>query len=263
METGSLVGIILVLVGIFVGSLTKGVNPVVLLTNVPAILIVIVGSLGATMLSFRMVDTTGILKVIITAFKGGEKIDRVDTLKKILEFSRRARTEGILSLESEVDKIENAFLRKGLRMAIDGVDPDDVAGALETDTQQMKQRHKIGASWCTSMGIFAPTFGIIGAVMGLIATLGKLGGGDVEAMGVGISAAFVATFWGVFLANGLFLPWANKLKRLSEDEAGFRQMITEGVLAIQNGVNPRVVEEGLASFLTPSEQKQFLGGGGK
>jgi chemotaxis protein MotA len=134
-------------------------------------------------------------------------------------------------------------------MAIDGTDPEVVRDVLEVEVEAMKERHKGNAAMMTQVGVFAPTFGIIGAVIGLIATMGKLD--DPEHMAHGISAAFVATFWGVFMANGLFLPFGNKLKRASAEEAQYKQLIVEGILAIQAGSNPRVVGEMLKSFLPP------------
>jgi chemotaxis protein MotA len=113
---------------------------------------------------------------------------------------------------------------------------------------------KIGQGWFTQAGIFAPTFGIIGAVFGLMATMGHLN--RSEMVGHGIAGAFVATFWGVFLANGVWLPWANKLKQLSRAEIAHKQLIVEGIMAIQAGVSPRVVEELLKSHVPPSEREK-------
>jgi chemotaxis protein MotA len=117
----------------------------------------------------------------------------------------------------------------------------------------MKDRHKVGASWMTQAGVFAPTFGIIGAVFGLMATMAKL---DQPAeVGHGIAGAFVATFWGVFLANGIFLPMANKLKQFSQEEVAHKMLIVEGIMAIQAGVSPRIVEELLKSHVPPAERE--------
>ena len=172
-------------------------------------------------------------------------------LATLVEFSRKARHEGLLSLESEVVGLDDQFMRRGLQLAIDGNDPDAVAQVMRTDIRAMKARHKVPADWCQTFGIFAPTFGIIGAVIGLIATLGELD--EPEKLGAGIAAAFVATFLGVFLANGVMLPLANRMKRLSAQEVQGREMVLEGVIAIQGGQNPRVIEETLMSYLSPSE----------
>jgi len=125
---------------------------------------------------------------------------------------------------------------------------------MRTDIKAMKARHKVAADWCQSFGIFAPTFGIIGAVVGLISTLGMLS--EPEKLGAGIAAAFVATFLGVFMANGVMLPLSNRMKRLSAQEVQAREMVMEGVLAIQGGQNPRTIEETLMSYLSPAEAEQ-------
>jgi chemotaxis protein MotA len=247
----TLMGLVLALIGVFIGSFFKGVNPVVLITNIPAILIVMVGGVGATMASFEMAATSNVFKAIMKAIFPKPEVEPAERLRLIVDFATRARHEGILSLESEVSKLEDPFMKKALQLAIDGNDPDAVAEVMRTEIRTLKARHKVAADWCMTLGIFAPTFGIIGAVIGLIATLSHLD--QPELLGHGISAAFVATFWGVFLANGIMLPLSNKLKRMSTEEVHGREMVMEGVLAIQGGQNPRVIEETLLTYLPPAE----------
>lgn len=243
------IGLVVCLLGVMVGALFKGVNPVVLVTNIPAILIVVVGSVGATMASFEMEATTAVFKAIMRAISPKKETPPEERLTQLVDFAGRARHEGILSLESEIGKLEDPFMRKALQLAIDGNDPDAVADVMRTDIRTLKMRHKVAADWCMQLGVFAPTFGIIGAVFGLIATMSHLN--DPSLIGHGISAAFVATFWGVFLANGVMLPLSNKLKRLSATEVAGREMVMEGVIAIQGGQNPRVIEETLLTYLPP------------
>jgi len=258
-ELGSVVGVVLVLLGTIVALILKGLSPMYLFSIPAAIMIVIVCATGATMLSFKMKDTTGVFKAIMKVFLPGAEIDKADGIRTIVDFAGKARRDGILALEAEIGKVEEPFLKKGLQMAIDGVDPEAVEEVLRTDIKAMKARHKIGSDWCMTMGVFSPTFGIIGAVFGLIATMSHLN--DVKLLAQGISAAFVATFWGVFMANGLMLPFSNKLKRYSGDETQYREMLLEGVLAIQAGKNPRVVEETLLSYLPPADREGFSSGG--
>lgn len=251
MKAATPIGLVIVTIGVVVGGIFKGVSPIVLITNVPAILIVIVGALGATIASFDMKDTINVIGAIMRALFPKPDMPADQRLTKLVEFATAARHDGILSLESKVGDLEDPFMKKGLQLAIDGNDPDSVAEVMRTDIRTLKARHKVAADWCMAYGIFAPTFGIIGAVIGLIATLSHLD--QPELLGKGISAAFVATFWGVFLANGLMLPLANKLKRMSTEEVAGREMVMEGILAIQGGQNPRVIEETLMTYLPPTE----------
>lgn len=243
----TLIGLLVAAVGVFVGALTHGVSPVFLLTNVTALLIVIVGALGATLASSDMNTTSGIFKAIMRVVLPKAEADPAATVEQLVGFARTARAEGLLALEAQIGTIEDEFLKRALQLAIDGSDPDAVADVMRAEIKAMKARHKKFSDWCQSFGIFAPTFGIIGAVIGLIATLGELS--EPEKLGSGIASAFVATFFGVFAANGVMLPLSNKMKFMSADEAQYREMVMEGVLAIQAGHNPRVVEEQLMSFL--------------
>lgn len=245
----TLIGMVAAFVLVLAGGMTHAVSPVFLFSNITAILIVVGGAAGATIASFDMADTKRVFKAIKRTMMGAETSDDGANLRQLVEFARKARHEGLLSLETEVNTLEDPFMRKGLQLAIDGSDADAVATVLRTDIRTMKARHKVPAEWCTAFGIFAPTFGIIGAVIGLIATLGHLD--KPEQLGAGIASAFVATFWGVFLANGVMLPLANKMKRNTTEEAAGKELVLEGVLAIQGGQNPRVLEETLISYLSP------------
>lgn len=249
MEPASLIGFVLVMVGIFVGSFMKGVSPAAFFGVPAALLIVLVASFGAAMMSNSMPDVKNMGKAFLKAFKPGAQGDPSESIDTIVSFAERARREGLLALEDEVEQIDDPFMRRGLQFAIDGGDPEMVRDVMETEVHAMRERHKVGAQFMTSIGVFSPTFGIIGAVIGLIATLSHLD--DPTMLGQGIAAAFVATFWGVFAANGIFLPIGNKLKRLSAEELAHKQLIIEGVLSIQAGSNPRMLDDILTSYLPP------------
>ena len=253
MEKGTLVGLAMAVVGVFVGAVLKGADPVMLLTNIPAILIVIIGSTGATIVAAPFADTQKVGKCFQKVLKGGEDHDAAATIDQIVTMTNRARAEGLLALEEEARKVDDPFFRKGLELAVDGTDPDALKKTMHAEIKAKKERHKAGQGWFTQAGIFSPTFGIIGAVFGLMATMAHLD--DPELIGHGISAAFVATFWGVFLANALYLPAANKLKRISAAETHHMELIVEGIAAIQAGTSPRIVEEMLMSHIPPSERK--------
>jgi chemotaxis protein MotA len=243
----------MVLIGVFLGMVMKGADPVAMFTNIAAILIVIVGSLGAVLTSFHMSTTKSALKALKKVFLPGPPPDMAGTLEHLTTLADRARREGLLALENEAKEIEDPFFQKALQMAVDGSDPDSVKKALLADVKAMKQRHKAIHEWYTQAGVYSPTFGIIGAVVGLIAVMGKLD--DPAAMGHGIGAAFVATFWGVLMANGFMLPWATKLKAQSTAEVAHRMLMVEGVLSVQQGMSARAVFDVLSSHLPPDQRK--------
>ena len=252
MEKGTMIGLPLCFVAMIVGAVLKGADPVVLFTNAPALTIVIIGSTAATMLSMGWKDTTNAPKYFKKALSPGPEMDTRGQIDLIVKLTNRARTEGLLALDEESKNIEDPFFRRGIQMAVDGTDPAQLNAAMNAEVKAMSERHKIGQQWLTQAGIFAPTFGIIGAVFGLMATMAHLN--EPEHLGPSIAAAFVATFWGVYLANGVYLPVANKLKRLSQEEAARMKMTIEGVMAIQAGTSPRVVEQALLAHLPPAER---------
>ncbi len=169
--------------------------------------------------------------------------------------AERARREGLLALEEEAQGVDDPFLSKGLRLVVDGTDPELVKDILDLDVESMAGRHHENAALFTHASGFAPTIGIIGTVMGLVHVLENLS--NPAALGPSIAAAFIATFLGVASANLCYLPVANKLKELSTHEADARTMMIEGILSIQAGDNPRIVEEKLKTFLEPNERKHF------
>ncbi len=250
MDPATLLGLLLVLIGVFIGSLIKGVSPVAFFAVPAAFLIVFLPTFGAAFMGSTMDDVKTFPKLLKKLIGKQKKEDPDVVIGQIVSLGERARRDGLLSLEDEVSTIEEPFLRRGLQMAIDGADPETVQEIMDTEIRAMSARHKQGAKLISSMGIYAPTFGIIGAVVGLIVTLGKLD--NPEELGHGIAAAFIATFWGVFLANGVFLPWSNKLARMSGEEIAHKRLLVEGVLAIQSGFNPRMLDDLMRSHLPPS-----------
>jgi len=256
-----MVGLIVTLVGVFGSAVLHGIQPMFLFMEFGSLIIVIFGSMGATISSFPFAATQNLSKYIKMALKGGkEGHSATATINTIVVLCNRARAEGLLALEEEARGIEDPFFKKGIELAVDGTDPEALKKTLNSEIHAMKERHKIGQSYCMQAGVFAPTFGIIGAVFGLMATMAQLA--HPEAVGEGIAGAFVATFWGVFLANGIWLPWSNKLKMLSQAEVAHKQLIVEGIMAIQAGVSPRVVEELLKSHVPPSERAESADAGG-
>ena len=252
-EVASLIGLVLTLIGIFVGLVLKGADPVALFTNVPALLIVIVGTIGVVWTSHSMEENLAALKSLKVVYMPPPRPDTAGLITRMAEYARHVRSEGYVALESRLADEPDPFVRNALLMTVDGSDPQVVERSLRREVKASSERHKRNASWFQTAGVFAPTLGIIGAVIGLIAVLGNLE--DMEKLGHGIAAAFIATFWGVFLANGLFLPWSKKLLAFDAEEVRYRHLVIEATLAMQGGASPRTIVETLEAVLPPSERR--------
>ncbi|OLE21382.1 MAG: motility protein A [Actinobacteria bacterium 13_1_20CM_3_71_11] len=249
MDLAALVGIVLAFGGIFGAQIMEGGSPTSIIL-VPPLVLVICGTLGAAMAGGVLKDTLGIVNQLKLAFTGkvtapGELVD------SIVKLAERARREGLLALEDAAKGVSHPFLRRGLEMAIDGTDPEELGEIMHAEIDAKRKADKSGAKVFADMGGFSPTIGIIGTVLGLVHVLSSLS--DPSKLGELIAGAFVATLWGVMLANVVFLPLGNRLKRLSELECGQMELAIEGVMAIQAGSNPRLVAQKLKSLLPPGE----------
>jgi chemotaxis protein MotA len=216
--------------------------------TLPAFVIVIGGTIGAALISFPLGTAVAIPKLFQIAIKDAPH-DLAHVVETFVKLADRARREGLLALEQEAGSLE-PFTRRGIQMVVDGSDPALVREILEADIETMRERHKPGAGFFEAMGGFAPTMGIIGTVMGLVHVLENLS--EPDKLGPLIAGAFLATLYGIFFANGIFLPLAAKLKAKSGEEAHLKQLVVEGVLAVQAGDNPRVVREKLDAYLPPA-----------
>lgn len=246
-DAASVLGILLAW-GALIGALMlEGAHPMSLF-NLPAALLVFGGTFGAGIISFKMSQIKTLPVVLAQAFtERTQDISQVIAL--LVHFAERARREGLLVLEEEADDLQDPFLRRGIHLAIDGTDPELVREILMTDIHFLQARHRVGESIFTTLGGFAPTLGIIGTVMGLIHMLSNLS--EPGKMGPLIADAFIATLYGVASANLIFLPIGKKLKIHSAEEVLVREIMVEGILSIQAGDNPRIVEEKLKAFLAP------------
>ncbi len=255
MDIATIIGLLLAW-GALIGSLLMEGGQLRALVNIPAALLVFGGTLGAATISFRMNQIMEIPGVLSQAFTDQTQ-DVGSVIRMLVRLAERARREGLLVLEEECRRIPDPFLQKGVRLAIDGTDPDLIREILSTEIHFLQTRHRSGEAIFTTLGGFAPTLGIIGTVMGLIHMLANLS--DPGKMGPLIAGAFIATLYGVSSANLVFLPIANKLKSRSADEVLLREVIVEGVLAIQSGDNPRIVDEKLKAYLSPRLRKAAPG----
>ena len=226
------------------------------LLEMTAALIVFGGTFAAMGLSFPLADVKRLPAVMRIALGEGHHA-LTDRIMKFIDQSAIARREGVLALERMVETDENMdhLTRVGLRLVVDGVEPELVREVMESYVDATSERHKGGAAMLDSMGGFAPTMGIIGTVMGLVHVLGNLS--DPDKLGPSIAVAFIATLYGVASANLLWLPLGTKLKNLDKLEKHDSMLVVEGVLLIAKGANPRMVEEKLQTFLDPKEMAEF------
>jgi chemotaxis protein MotA len=253
MDLATIIGLVLAW-GAFFGSVVMEGGELKSMMIPSAAVLVFGGTIGATMMCFPLSAIIGLPNVTKKAFLGGKE-DVGAVIKLLVGFAEKARREGLLALEEEARDVHDTFLKKGIQLAIDGTDPELVREIMETDVIFLGKRHHEGANIYATMGGFAPTLGVIGTVSGLVHMLANLS--DPGTMGPSIAAAFIATLYGVSSANLIFLPLSNKLKVISHEEVLVREIITEGILSIQAGDNPRIVEEKLKSFLSPKLRRPF------
>ncbi|HPT86372.1 MAG TPA: flagellar motor stator protein MotA [Bacillota bacterium] len=251
MDIFLVIGLITGGLAVVVGMHVKGADIAILL-NPAAAIIILIGTTAAVMNSFPKKEFLNIPKVIRALFVEKGKQDSIAVVDYIVNVAQQARKEGLLSLEAGLKNIDNRFLKKGLSMVIDGMDPNYIKAALELEIDSMEERHRAGAAIFSAAGSYAPTLGVLGAVVGLIGALGNLE--DTEKLGHMIAAAFVATLYGIFVGYVVCHPIASRLKRKSHEEINMMHIITEGVLSVQAGENPRSIKMKLAGMLEPAER---------
>ena len=249
MELATPLGIVVAVIAIAVAFILEGGSPMVAFSNPAAIIIIIGGTVGVGMASNSMSDIAPGIKATLKMMLPGKGLDGAAAVNELMGYADVARREGLLALEEKAKAVEDPFLKRGLELVIDGTDSDEVAEVLEADIAAMKERHKVAAKFHMDCGTYAPAIGIVGCVLGLTLALSHMD--NPSEMGHAISAAFIATLWGIGIANCFFMPISNKMKRMSSAEAQHRQMIVEGLLALQAGVSPRAVGEKLKSHLSP------------
>jgi chemotaxis protein MotA len=251
MDTGSLGGILLALAGILAGLLLEG-GHVGQILQPTAAMIVFGGTAGAVMLQFPLSTVLTACKRLINIFLHAKNTGE-ETLQQIVRFAHKARRSGIISLDQDLSVIEDPFLKQALMLAVDGTEPTELRRIMELELDNHAEvEEKIPAVF-ESAGGFAPTIGIIGAVLGLIQVMQHLD--HIDEVGKGIAVAFVATIYGVASANLFFLPVAGKLKHRIREEQFLRHMELEGIVSILEGMNPRIIEVKLESFLTSPRAK--------
>lgn len=252
MQISTIIGLVLGLVSLVVGMKLKGAPVVNLVNNPAAYMIIFVGTSASIFMAFPMEELKRVPKLFKIIFTQQKLLDRKELISTFTDWASITRREGLLALESKVEEIDDPFMRTGMRMIIDGNDQEFVRDVLMEDINATEDRHRAGALVFSQAGMYAPTLGVLGAVVGLIAALADLS--NMEKLSHAIAAAFIATLLGIFTGYVLWHPMSNKLKRLSKKEVELKLMMVEGLLSIQSGISTIAISQKLAIFLTPTER---------
>src|SRR4051794_14984867 len=253
MDPATLIGIAVAMGAILLTMILEGASPMAIIL-IPPLILVFGGTFGAAIGGIAMSDVKKIgnwFKMALMAPAVAPVTEQIQTLVSLAE---KARKEGLLALEAEVKNIEDPFLKRGLQMSIDGTDPEDLRAILESEIAAKKAEDKVAAKFFNAMGGYAPTIGILGCIVGLMNVMKNLS--NPELLGPMVSAAFIATLWGVMAANFWFLPMGAKVTRISELQAAQMELLVEGIAEIQAGTSPRTVRAKLTSLVPPSEQQR-------
>ena len=246
---GMLIGFVLLLLAILIGGGTSGVGAFL---NIPSVLIVVGGTVAATLVRYPLGRVTGVMAIAMKTIFIKLSTPQVE-VQRMVQFAKIARKEGLLALENELDKVKDNFLAKSIQLLVDGTDSVNLRTILEREIENVRHRHAIGKGMLESMGTVAPAFGMMGTLIGLVLMLRELD--DPSKIGIGMATALITTFYGVLLANLVCLPMGGKLELRSKEEILLKELMVEGIVAIQSGDNPNIVEEKLIIYLSPSQRK--------
>lgn len=246
MDIATVLGIVSALGLVSLAMITGG--GLQMFINIPSFMIVMGGTLGASLVNFPLKEVLGVVGVVKNAFLQRVSSSR-DLIPQIVELAKQARKEGLLSLEAAAKESAEPLLGRGLKLAVDGYEPQSIEKILSTEIDYLSERHQKGADLFQTMGTFAPAMGLIGTIIGLVQMLQSME--DPSTIGPAMAVALLTTFYGAVLANILFLPLAGKLRNRSSEEYLIKSIAVEGVLSITAGDNPRVIEHKLHAFLSP------------
>ena len=239
--------------GLVVAAILTG-SSLMIFISVPSALIVLGGSIGAAMVNYPLGYIIGVIGVIKNTFFSS-LAPSSEVIVSFMEYANKARREGILSLEPVIKEIDDEYIRKGLQLTVDGLEPDAIRDILEVENTYLAERHEIGADVVSVLGTIAPAMGMIGTVIGLVQMLQTMS--DPSSIGPAMAVALLTTLYGAILANLVFNPMAGKLKTRHKEENLQREMIMEGIISISKGENPRIIEEKLSSFLAPKDRSSL------
>jgi len=246
---GAVTGFGLVLIAIFMGG------GFMWFVNVPSLMIVVGGTIGITLMNYPLSAMLSVMGVAKNCFFHKSE-SSAEVIKKLVEFSRVARREGILALESLTKDLDESFLIKGINLAVDGLEPQVIGDILDIEIEQLENRHRFGSEIFTTMATFAPAMGMMGTLIGLVQMLQQMD--NPSSIGPAMAVALLTTFYGVVFANLICLPLAGKLKARSGQEVLQKTLIAEGIKAIQSGDNPRIVKHKLVAFMEPKKRAAVL-----
>jgi len=249
MDLSTLIGLIVGFGFVVYGILSGG--SLMLFVNWPSVFIVCGGTLGAVLINYPLADVLGVIKVAKNAFLHKEESPNA-IIGTLVSFAETARREGILSLEQQAQTLDDDFLKNGINLAVDGTEPEYIKEIMSTELDYIAERHKTGAGIFENTALYAPAFGMIGTLIGLVQMLVQMS--DPSTIGPAMAVALITTFYGALIANLICNPIAGKLKARSSNEILIKQLCIEGIMAIQSGDNPRIVEGKLKAFLSPSQR---------
>lgn len=216
--------------------------------DLPSVYITLGGAVAATIAAFPMPRILNSINVLKNAFIT-KSVTPVEIIRQLVDFAEQARREGILALEARAAEIKDEFLKKGIQLAVDGTEPDLIKDILSTEISFTETRHEEGAKVIDFLGNMGPAFGMIGTLVGLVLMLGNMS--DVSSIGPNMAVALITTFYGSMLSNVFCLPLVEKLKTFSRKEILIKELMLEGIMSLQSGDNPRIVEQKLTAFLEP------------
>lgn len=254
MDIATVGGIALAAICCFLAIFLGGGNPIAMI-NIPSVIVVFGGSAGAVIAAFPLASSLGLPKLVMKSIFG-TVADPADTIKDIVKYAEIARREGILSLENHIGDMTDEFIIRGIKMAVDGTDPELIRVIMETELEAMMDRHMQGKMVLDNFGKYAPAFGMIGTLIGLILMLGSME--DPSTIGPSMAVALITTLYGAIIANAFAGPIGDKLYSNDQDETRLKTIVIAGVMAIQSGDNPRVVESKLLTYLPPAQRDAFL-----
>ena len=251
MDLGTIIGLGLGFAMIVMSILSAG-GEISAFIHIPSFFMVIGGSFGAMLVGNPMGRMLGIVK-FITLILRVPNYEEERIISSLVNFSEKARREGLLALEDDLEEVEEEFMRKGIQLVVDGTDPDIIKSVLYNDLNQLQTRHSLGIKLFDDWSKIAPAFGMVGTLAGLISMLANLE--DSSSIGPNMSLALITTMYGAIVANLVLIPIKNKLEDRDGDETLVREIMIEGILSIQSGDNPRILEEKLLSFLPPARRE--------